>query len=167
MAELVNENIQLLPDLMEALEISNDVIRGHGADALEKVARKHPEACTEHLPALLEKVNSDPLPMVRWHLAMIMGHLAIIPGHQEALADTLLALLHDKSSFVQSWAITSLCIIARLYPKQAPKITREISGQSGSPSTAIRTRVRKALTILSNQQAPFPKGWIKSPYIKF
>ena len=36
-AALVNENIRLLPDLVDTLTNLSEAIRGHGADALEKV----------------------------------------------------------------------------------------------------------------------------------
>ena len=165
-ANLVNENIQLLPDLVEALGNPANAIRGHAADALEKVARQHPEAVAGHLPIVLNAAKNDPVPMVRWHLAMTLGHLAASPGHEDEIADTLLALLRDKSVFVQSWAITSLCIVARLHPGHSLGITQAITDLFNSPSTAIRTRVRKALTILTDPKAPFPKGWIKSLHIK-
>jgi HEAT repeat protein len=164
--DLVSENIQLLPDLMEALGNPEDAIRGHAADALEKVARQHPEAVATHLPALLQRAKSDPVPMVRWHLAMTLGHLAATSEYEGEVADTLLALLDDRSVFVQSWAISSLCIVARLYPPRAQRITQAIADLSGAPSAAIRSRVRKALTIFSDPKAPFPKGWIKSQHIK-
>jgi hypothetical protein len=103
--------------------------------------------------------------MVRWHMAMTLGHLASSHGHEDEIAGVLLALLHDESVFVQSWAITSLCIIARLHPEHTPRITQGIANLFRSPSIAIRGRARKALTILADPKAPFPKGWIKSPHI--
>lgn len=165
-AGLVSENLQLLPDLVAALGNPSDVIRGHAADALEKVARQHPETVAGHLPILLNAARHDPVPMVRWHLAMTLGHLAGTPEYKDEIADTLLALLRDRSVFVQSWAVTSLCIVARLHPGHAPRITQKIADLSRSPSTAIRTRARKAITILTNPEAPFPKGWIKNPHVK-
>lgn len=161
-ADLVSENLQLLPDLVDALGNPGDAIRGHAADALEKVARGHPETVAGHLPMLLRRAKEDPVPMVRWHMAMILGHLAATPEAEVEIADTLLALLADKSVFVQSWAISSLCILARLHPGHAPRVTQAIADLADAPSTAIRTRVRKALTLLADPKAPFPKGWIKS-----
>ena len=163
---LVNENIRLLPDLVDALTNPSDVIRGHAEDALEKVARQHPETVAGHLSALLHTAQNDPVPMVRWHIAMTLGHLAASPKHKDDIADTLLALLHDKSVFVQSWAISSLCVLARLHPEHAAEITQAIADLSNSPSSAVRSRVRKALTILTDPKASFPKGWIKGPQIK-
>jgi HEAT repeat protein len=164
---LVSENIQLLPDLIEAFHNASDVIRGHAADALEKVARQNPEAVAVHLPALLEAASSDPVPMVRWHLAMTLGHVAATQQDGNEVVETLAGLLGDESTFVQSWAITSLCIFARLHPRFAPRITQGISDLSLSSSAAVRTRVRKALALLVDPEAPFPKDWIKSTHIRF
>jgi HEAT repeat protein len=161
-AALVTDNPQLLPDLVEALGNPDDVIRGHGADALEKVARRHPEPVLAHLAFLLRSAHSDPLPMVRWHLAMTLGHLASSPGYRDEIMEALLKLLKDDSIFVRSWAIPGLCLIARLHPGHAPRIAQAIQGLTSSPSAALRTRARKALSLLADPQAPFPKGWIKS-----
>lgn len=39
---IVSENLELRPALMEALASGDPVVRGHAADALEKLARQHP-----------------------------------------------------------------------------------------------------------------------------
>ena len=166
-AALVSENIQLLPDLIDALNNSNNVVRGHAADALEKIARRHPHVVAAHLPVLLVASRKDPVPMVRWHLAMVLGHLATVIQDGNEVVETLAGLLGDESTFVQSWAIASLCIFARLHPAFAPRITQDISDLSRSSSAAVRTRVRVALAVLADPAAPFPKGWIKSAHVRF
>ncbi|MCK4900330.1 MAG: hypothetical protein KAS38_16235, partial [Anaerolineales bacterium] len=63
------------------------------------------------------------------------------------------------------WAIVSLCIVARLYPVKADQIVNAIALLKTSGSVAIRSKVRNALPVLTNEQAPFPKGWIKSEHL--
>lgn len=165
-AQAVLQNPQLFDDLYQGLSASDDVIRAHAVDALEKVARSRPDLPVVHLPALQELSQTDHLPVVKMHLAMIFGHLALYPEHIDQLRSASLDLLADESVFTRSWAIVSLCIIARKYPPENEAITRHIAPLQGDPSAAIRSRARKAMTILSNPKAPFPKGWIKSERLK-
>ena len=165
-AALVLEQPQLLPDLLEGLNASEDVIRGRTADALEKVARTKPEFIVDHLPKLIHVAQIDQVPMVKMHLAMLFGHLAVYEAHLSELLSGLLFLLEDPSVFTKSWAISSLCTLGRIYPYTRARIVDRIGKHGKSDSIAVRTRVQKALNLLLNEETPFPKGWIKSVHIK-
>jgi HEAT repeat protein len=75
--EIVRKNLDLVPEPMAALEAPAAVVRGHAADALEKIARSSPRALLPFLDPLARQALTDEVPMVRWHLAMILGHLPI------------------------------------------------------------------------------------------
>jgi HEAT repeat protein len=77
----------------------------------------------------------------------------------------LLDLLNDESVFVTSWAIVSLCILGRKYPKWKDEILDAVAALQSDPSIAIRTKVRNALVLLSEETAVFPKGWVKSQHL--
>jgi HEAT repeat protein len=160
-AELVASNPELWPDLTTALSSPEPAVRGHAADALEKVTRTHPEWVRANLPALRRQAIADPVAMVRWHLAMVFGHLASFDETVDPSSRTLEKLLHDPSATVRSWALTSLCIIGRLSPNRSPRITRQISALTRDPSTAVRKRADRALKTLTDPGLPFPKGWAK------
>jgi HEAT repeat protein len=164
-AELVGSSPHLFPDLIEALSFPEAAVRGHAADALEKIARSHPEWVLEYLPALRRAAIADPVAMVRWHLAMVFGHLAGFSETQGPSCRTLERLLHDRSATVRSWALTSLCIIGRLSPNRSPRITREISALTRDPSAAVRKRAGRAVETLTNPGLPFPKGWAKGKMV--
>ena len=161
-AELVASNPELWPDLTAALSSPEPVVRGHAADALEKVTRSHPEWVRVDLPALRRQAIADPVAMVRWHLAMVLGHLAGFDETVDPSSHTLEQLLHDPSATVRSWALTSLCIIGRLSPNRSPRIIRQISALARDPSAAVRKRARRALETLTDPGLPFPKGWAKA-----
>jgi HEAT repeat protein len=165
-AELVLKNPAMFNEIIEGLEAKDDVIRARTADALEKIARIRPDLLIEHLPKLLRVAESDAVPMVKMHLAMIMGHLAIFEQHTDPLTECLLNLLEDESVFTRSWAVVSLCILARKYPQLQSRIIDNIVPLSQDDSIAIRTRVRKALALLTSDGISFPKGWIKSEHLK-
>jgi hypothetical protein len=164
-ADIVLENPHMLDELMVGLDVEDDVIRGRTAHALERVARTHPEWMLPYLPRLLDCSESDPLPMVRWHLVMVLGDLAIFKDQVDVLNIRLIELLDDPSVFVKSWVISSLCIIAKLYPERNESISRRISEYRDDDSIAIRARVRKAMEALMDPTQPLPKGWVKSDRI--
>ncbi len=156
----------LFDDLYAGFSESDDVIRGHTADALEKVARSRPDLTIEHLQDLVTIARTDPVPMVKMHLAMIFGHLALYEEQIDTLRSALFDLLDDESVFAKSWAIASLCIIGRIYPQDSQSIVNRISQLQRDRSIAIRSRAGKALNIMTNPSVSFPKGWIKSEQIK-
>lgn len=165
-AEVVLKNPQLFDDLYAGLSERDDVIRGRAADALEKVSRERPDLVVKHLGELVDLARTDQVVMVKMHLAMIFGHLAVFTEHVDVLHSALFDLMEDDSVFAKSWAIVSLCIIGRKYPQERARIVSRISQLQGDSSVAIRSKVRNALNILTNESAPFPKGWIKSEKLK-
>ncbi len=161
-AAIVLENESLIEELIPGLRSSADVVRGRSADTLEKVARERPDLLIGILPDLIRAGTADPLPMVKMHVAMILGHLAHYRDRIDSIEDALLDMLSGDGVFARSWAIASLCIVARKYPRRTPGILENISPLLDDPSVAIRARARKAVQMLTNPQAPFPKGWVKS-----
>jgi HEAT repeat protein len=165
-ARIVCERPELLPELIETLGSSNPSVRGHAADALEKVSRTHPEPVASFLPAITRQARNDEVAMVRWHLAMVLGHLAVVPATVPTSRRTLLSLLHDTSPFVRSWAITSLCIIARTSAQDAPAITRELAALVSDNSVAVAKRALTAVRALTDPHSRLPPSWVKSERVR-
>lgn len=165
-ASLVLKNEQLYAELLANIMVEDDVVRGRAADALEKIARSRPDLLVEDLDLFTKIGRDDAVPMVRWHIAMILGHLALYEQHVGQLTQALLDYLQDKSVFVKSWSIVSLCIIGRLYAGEHQRIIQAIVPLEYDNSVAIRSRVKKAIPLLMNNKMPFPKGWIKSTQVE-
>ncbi|UCF59669.1 MAG: hypothetical protein JSV37_07820 [Anaerolineaceae bacterium] len=165
-ADLVLKNPELFDDLFEGLSVSDDVVRGRTADALEKIARARPDLLIDRLPKLLQVAEGDHVAMVKMHLAMIFGHLAMYEERLLELVSILLDLLDDGSVFTRSWAVVSLCIIGRKYPEEGHHILERIEPILKDRSIAMRTKARKAVDLLTNKDATFPKGWIKSEHLQ-
>ncbi len=161
-AQFVLVNPHIFEDLFAGLFEPDDVVRGRTADALEKIARERPDLLIDHLQEMVDLAEHDQVPMVKMHLAMIFGHLAVYEESLEQIVSPLYDLLADESVFTRSWAIASLCIIGRKYPRECQRIVDRLSQLQGDRSIAIRSRVKKALIILTDPNAQFPKGWIKS-----
>jgi hypothetical protein len=165
-ANFVLLNPELIGELFLGLDDSDEVIRGRTADALEKVARSRPDLLIDRLDELISVAREDRVPMVGWHLAMIFGHLAGDGEAVESFTPVLLEMLQRQSVFIKSWAIVSLCIVGRLYPRWNHRILDQVSPLQTDPSIAIRSKVGKAIQLLTNPEAPFPKGWVKSTQIE-
>jgi HEAT repeat protein len=163
--KVVLENPGLFDELFTGLSEPDDVIRGRAADALEKVCRSRPDLFVDRLSELCQIVRQERVAMARFHIAMILGHLAPYSDLVDDIAGMLFELLDDESAFVRSWAIVGLCIVGRKYPVRAGGIVTRISLLQRDASAAVRSRARKAVNLLIDENAPFPKGWIKSRHL--
>jgi len=164
---LILQNPDLMPELVEALEAPEPVVRAHAADAIEKIGRTRPELLLPHADDLLAHAMLEQPAAVGMHLAMLFGHLALYAELRPGLLAALLELLQKPDAFTRSWAISSLCILARLEPVQLESILPAIRSQGVGTSAAIRARVRKALPLLTNPSARFPPGWVKCELLQF
>ncbi|MBN1536533.1 MAG: hypothetical protein JW908_07360 [Anaerolineales bacterium] len=152
----------IFPDLLAALTDDNDVVRGHAADALEKVSREMPDLLVPQLAHLIRVARTDNLPMVRFHLAMIFGNLAHEPRLGESIIPALLGMLQDESAFVKSWSLSSLVLWGRQQPHWQQQILDTFSTLTHDTSIAVRHRAVKAIQLLTDNQLPIPSGWVKS-----
>jgi len=159
----VSAHLGLLPDLVDALASDDPSIRGHAADALEKISRRHPGEVAPFHSLITKSARTDGVAMVRWHMAMILGHLSVLPRTIPETRRTLLTLLRDPSPFVRSWAITSLCIIAKRSARHTHSIAHALSGLTSDPSPAVAKRAKTAVRALSGPSTTLPRTWIKGP----
>ncbi len=165
-ADLVIGEPELYPDLYEGLHVQDDVMRGRTADALERISRNRPDLLLNHFDELIQMAEKDPLPMVRWHLAMIFGNLAVYEEKVNDIVFALAKLVMDERVFVKSWAISSLAIVGRLYPERRQRILELVEPRNRDQSVAIRSRAQKAMRLLVNDEESFPGGWVKSDNLK-
>jgi len=165
-ADLVLQKPQLFDDLYAGLFVTEDVVRGRTAHAVERISRSKPELIVEHLGALIELARQDSLPVVRFHLAMLFGNLLIYEDKVEMILPVLLEMLSDESTFTKSWAISSLCILGRRYPHRRGDILKALAPNLSAGSIAVRSRTKKALILLTDESLPLPDGWIKSECLR-
>jgi HEAT repeat protein len=160
-ARIVIDHPETLAELMDALEAADAIVRGHAADALEKVARTRPAALAPWFPRLAAQAQADEVPMVRWHLAMVLGHMTTVMELIPAARQVLLRLLHDESPFVRSWAITGLAIIAMRRPHAGGAIARAIAPLTLDGSAAVAKRAQTAIRALTTPDGRLPRTWVK------
>jgi len=160
-ADRVLANPQLFDQLVEGLSESDVVIRARTAHAMERISRTRPEILTGLLPKFIEMATHDPVPMVRWHIAMIFGNLPLPAESVDEIISVLFRMLEDASIFVQSWAIVSLTILGRQYTPIRSGIVDRIRLLLNDRSVAIRSKAIKSVRVLENDDEPIPAGWIK------
>jgi hypothetical protein len=163
--DIVAQNPDAFEDVFACIKSDNPVVRGHTADALEKIGREHPDFFLPHIDEIITILEGDHIPMVQWHLAMLLGHLAIYPQYPGVFVPVLINLLEENQVFTQSWAITSLAIIAVLAPEFQQQVVDAIAQYENAPSAALSKRARHALEVLTSGKS-FPKGWVKSPIVE-
>jgi hypothetical protein len=166
-ANFVLANPGVLEDLLEGLGEQDHVLRGRTMDALEKIARDEPEWLRDQIDVLRGMAAVEERANAGMHIAMIIGHLAAYESMAEENISTLLGMLDTKKVFISAWVISSLCIYARLYPDYRDQIVENIAPLHNDPSIAIRTRVRYAMEILTDERKPFPKGWVKAEGLRY
>lgn len=156
----VEENPELFDLLFDGLNEKDDLIRGRTAHTLEKVSRLHPELFREYTDKLIESAKNDHLPFVLWHLAMLFANLDYPATKKKEVISTLFYLLDDKSTFVKTWSISSLTILAMESNGEKELIIAKIKKFKENESAVVRNRVGKALNVLENDEK-IPKGWSK------
>jgi hypothetical protein len=161
-ADAVIRRPRLFPRLLEGLSEPDGLIRGRSAHAVERISRAHPEWVRKWIPALSELGARDPVPMVRWHMAMILGNLVYPESQAGKILSALLKMLEDDSVFVKSWALTELAILGRKYPRTRKKILRSVRPFSRDASVSVRGKASKVVRVLENDAEPIPAGWVKA-----
>ena len=159
-ADSVVANPDMLDKLVEGLHESNDLIRARTAHALERISRTDPERMLSQLQNLIVLSINDPVPMVKWHMAMIFGNLTVLDTQQDLIYETLIKMLKDESVFVRSWAIVSLTILGRRDVSKRPAIIKKMSYLKTDKSNAIRNKINRALSILKDEKEPIPANWV-------
>jgi HEAT repeat protein len=160
-ADEVIRNPKLLGGLVQGLDEPDDVVRARTAHAIERISRANQETLLELMTRFIGLATKDKVPMVRWHLAMIFGNMALLKEAADLATSALMSLLDDESVFVRSWAIVSITLIGRRDKSKRLKIVDRIKTLQHSNSIAIRTKARKAMDILQDEDIPIPLGWSK------
>ena len=112
--EIVNTVLDqntLFDELFECISDKNEIIRGHAADALEKICRINNALIKSKIPQFLVLAQKETLAMAKWHYAMIFGYIYKTNDYLNEIIEILIKYLHDESAIVNSWAISSLTII--------------------------------------------------------
>jgi hypothetical protein len=164
-AAIVLQNPEELEALIACLDSENPNVRGHAADAMEKIGRQKPELFLPFIHRLLKATEKDPVDMVQWHLAMLLGYMALFKEHIDPILAALIQDLNVGGGYTKSWAMVSLGIIARLFPDRQALILDAVSKFKTSSMPAVRKRAEIVLGTLLEGKS-LPEDWVKCPAIQ-
>ena len=143
------ENPGRLPLLIEGLEDPEDIIRAKTAHALERIADASPELLANYVPTVTRLARSDPVPMVRLHMAIILGEIPVEPEDLDRVIGTLEHLLaEDDNLFVKSWSIVSLTRIGMRVPTRKPGIVDAIWPFREQGDGLLQAKAARAIEVL-------------------
>lgn len=161
--DLVIEDNKQMSLLIDALQDQDDVVRARAAHAVERVSLQLPGLVLNHYSLLKMLAYGDPVPMVKWHIAMVLGNISHIARLADSSSEILLHLLKSDGEgvFVKSWSIVSLTIIGKKYPLKRERILGELKKFECDERAAVRSKVTKAIAVLTDETKDLPKGWSK------
>jgi HEAT repeat protein len=138
-----------LPLLVEGLDDPLDIIRAKTAHAMERIADARPELLAGYIPTITRLARSDPVDMVRLHMAMIFGEIPVERRDLDRVIGTLEHLLaEDDSLFVKSRAIVSLTSIGVRVPTRKPGIVDAIWPFREHGSVMLQAKAARAIEVL-------------------
>lgn len=126
-ANVILNNPIKFGQFLDCFDSDDPVVRGHAADAAEKIAREKPEVFLPYMHIFFRIALEDPVGLVKQHLAMLFGHMALFSELVDPSLVALSELLDSPHIFTKNWAMTSLCIIAKLHPQYQPRVMGEIA----------------------------------------
>lgn len=138
-----------LPLLVEGLEDPAEIIRAKTAHAMERIAAARPDLLAGYIPTISRFARSDPVDMVRLHMAMILGEIPVERRDLDRVIGTLEHLLaEDDNLFVKSRAIVSLTNIGIRAPTRKPGIVDAIWPYREHGSGILQARAARAIEVL-------------------
>lgn len=147
----------LLGELCDCLRDSDPVVRMRAADALEKVAREHPDWFTDRVEWLLTDVAAIDQPSVRWHLAQVLAEVPLTtPQRRRAIALLRGVLETDSDWIVLTCTMTSVTTLVLADRRPAAWLDAALHRHLQDPRPAVAKRAARQLDRLGQVEAAWP-----------
>ena len=145
-------NPSLFHKLFEGMQSNDPIIRMRSADAAEKITADHPEYLTPHKHMLLEEISSSEQKEVRWHVAQMLPRLELTDSERMNAVEILIKYTEDKSRIVKTFSMQALADLASRDIKLRSRVMELLEGLTEVGSPAVRSRGKKLLEWLYNEQ---------------
>jgi hypothetical protein len=122
------------------------------ADAVEKLAVRHPEYLQPYKVRFIGEVAHVNQQEVRWHVAQLFSRLDLNGDERRAVAAILSGYLEDKSKIVKTFSMQALADIAMQDEALRPPIVRQLEELTRTGSPAMQSRGRKLLARLKRDE---------------
>ncbi len=142
-AKILNEP-HIFRELIPGLNSDDPRIRMRVADAIEKVARIHPEIVQPYKKLILSEVKKAEQQEIQWHLAQILENLRLTARDRKEVIPALWNWLdHSASQIVRVATLQCLVSFSNLDKTLRPKVLHRMKTLSKSGSASLRARIRK------------------------
>jgi len=149
--KLMEERIDLFPQLLRCMWDSDPIVAMRSADALEKITRSNAKLLQPFKKELLGLAAEAEQPELRWHLALMAPRLKLTPAEQRRAIAILVDYLSDRSAIVKTHALQALFETSRKN-RDAPIDMEEILNTAARTGTAaMRARARILLAEMTTQ----------------
>lgn len=136
---------RLFTIVFEGMTQDDPLVRMRCADAVEKIARRHPEYLAPYKRRLLALADKAQQPEMRWHLAQLLGRIQLTKAQRRPVVDTLNVYLADTSRIVKTFAMQTLAEIAERDRDLRGAIVQRLETLTRTGSPAMRSRGNKLL----------------------
>lgn len=137
-----------LPELFDAVLDEDELVRMRAADAVEKVASRHPEWLVPYVERLLSEVAGIEQDSVRWHVAQLLGEVPL-SAEQRERAIALLERFADegRNGFVVAHSLSSLAALAEQEQSLRPALRRRLERLAKDERSSVAKRAGKLLAL--------------------
>lgn len=139
----VEANPRLFSSLVHAMVAADACVAMRAADAVEKLAARHPDWLDPHADWLIDQAAGSALHEVRWHFAQICARLKMSRGQRQQVVAILESYLDDRSAIVKTFAMQALTDLALADDNLLPIVARHIQELTQTGTPAMRARGRK------------------------
>jgi hypothetical protein len=149
LADNIQKDKTLFPQLIELLQTGSDPQRGTSADVIEQVSKISPEIAAPYINDLIPLINYK-APRVKWGIAEAIGNLSRhYPRESEAAIPNLLKNTKDSGTVVRWSAAFALSEIAKNGPSTGSELVSKIDEiVKLEQNNGVRNVYLKALKII-------------------
>lgn len=140
--QLMQERMDLFPQLLRCMWDSDPLIAMRAADAVEKITLSSPKLLQPFKNELLGLAAEAEQPELRWHLALMVPRLKLTPAEQRRAIAIFMDYLSDKGSIVKTLALQALFDISRKSPDEPISIEEIMNDAARTGTAAMRARAR-------------------------
>ncbi|TCI46075.1 hypothetical protein EVJ27_06170 [Exiguobacterium sp. SH3S2] len=144
--QFVGDDPERFAELMTGLTDERPVVRMRGADAIEKVTRRHPELLRPHQASLFQQLHLGTQREVRWHLAQLMPRMT---WTEEEAADIVRVLTGwidtETSAIVIVNSLQAIFDLSAVHPGFRDELIVLLETQLEMGSPAVKNRCKKLL----------------------
>ena len=147
--DIVLSNPDRFDEVFNGILSDDSLIRMRCADAVEKIARKHPDLLNPFKKRLINEVSLIDQQEVQWHLAQMMAYLGYTNEETVKVVEILRGLLSSKSRIVVVSSLDTLAEFATRNGSLRESVIADIKKTMENGAPSVKSRGKRLLGRLS------------------